>query len=56
MTPTPLRSRSGQALSEYMILTLLIALGSLAAARTLGTTLRGKFEELNAQLQDIRLP
>jgi Flp pilus assembly pilin Flp len=39
-----------------MILTLLIALGSLAAARTLGTTLRGKFEELNAQLQDIRLP
>ena len=56
MNPNPFRSRSGQALSEYLILTLLIALGSLAAARTLGTTLKGKFEDLNAQLQEIRLP
>jgi Flp pilus assembly pilin Flp len=51
-----LKNCSGQGLSEYMILTLLIVVGSIAASRTLGETLKTKLETLNDQLKQIHAP
>ncbi len=42
---------SGQALSEYLILLLLISFASLAAARSLGNTLRRKLELAERHVQ-----
>jgi Flp pilus assembly pilin Flp len=47
---------SGQGLSEYLILALLIVVGSIAASRTLGTTIQTKLGNINEQLQNIHVP
>ncbi len=38
-------NEKGQGLTEYLILLLLIALTSVAAARTIGTRVKAKLEE-----------
>jgi hypothetical protein len=48
--------RSGQGLSEYLILALLIVVGSIAASRTLGSTIQSKLGVINEQLQNIHIP
>ncbi len=48
--------RSGQGLSEYMILTMLIVVGSIAASRTLGTTLKSKLESIHEELRQVHVP
>jgi Flp pilus assembly pilin Flp len=50
------KNRSGQGLSEYMILAMLIVVGSIAASKTLGTTIKTKLENVNDQLQQIHVP
>lgn len=49
-------NRSGQGLSEYLILALLIVVGSIAASRTLGSTIQAKLGVINEQLQNIHVP
>jgi Flp pilus assembly pilin Flp len=39
-----LRSESGQGLTEYLILVVLISLVSIAASKTLGSTIKRKIE------------
>ncbi len=39
-----LKSESGQGLTEYLILIVLISLVSIAASRTLGSTIKRKIE------------
>jgi Flp pilus assembly pilin Flp len=56
MKPSLLKDRSGQGLSEYMILAMLIVVGSIAASKTLGTTIKSKLETVNEQLQAIHVP
>ncbi len=51
-----LKDRTGQGLSEYMILSMLIVVGSIAASRTLGATVKSKLENINEQLQQIHIP
>lgn len=41
---TLLRNSSGQGLTEYLILLLLIAVVSIAAAKSLGTTIKKKLQ------------
>jgi Flp pilus assembly pilin Flp len=45
----------GQGLSEYLILVLLIAVGSIAAARTLGGTVKGKIEMANRHITKVQV-
>lgn len=45
--------QSGQGMAEYGLLTALIAIAALVAVRTLGETLKGKFEDLNTSLQGV---
>ena len=56
MKPSLIRNQSGQGLSEYMILAMLIVVGSIAASKTLGTTIKTKLENVNEQLQQIHVP
>jgi hypothetical protein len=51
-----LLGNSGQGLSEYLILALLIVVGSIAASRTLGSTIQAKLGAINEQLQNIHVP
>jgi Flp pilus assembly pilin Flp len=50
-----LKSQSGQGMSEYLILVVLIAVGSIAATKTLGSTVKNKLEmierQINSQVQ-----
>ena len=50
-----LKSNSGQGMSEYLILVVLIAVGSIAATKTLGGTVKNKLEmierQINSQVQ-----
>jgi Flp pilus assembly pilin Flp len=48
-----LRSISGQGMSEYLILVLLIAVGSIAAAKSIGSTVYSKLDEIHSKLQDV---
>ena len=45
----------GQGLTEYLVLLLLIAVISIGAARTLGSTIRGKLEMANRHIEDVQL-
>jgi|688.fasta_scaffold975061_2 hypothetical protein len=54
--PSRRLNESGQGLSEYLILALLIVVGSIAASRTLGTTIQTKLGTINEQLQNIHVP
>ncbi len=46
-------SRSGQGMSEYLILVLLIAVGSIAAAKSIGTTVFSKLNEIHTKLEKV---
>jgi Flp pilus assembly pilin Flp len=50
-----LKSKSGQGMSEYLILVLLIAVGSIAAAKTLGTTVQGNLQNIETKLQGLKV-
>lgn|GEM_PF-3512736 len=52
----PASDRSGQGLSEYMILAMLIVVISIAATKSLGNTIKSKLENVNEQLQQIHVP
>ena len=45
--------QSGQGMAEYGLLTALIAIAALVAVRTLGETLKEKFQDLNTSLQGV---
>lgn len=47
---------SGQGLSEYMILVMLIAVGSIAAAKTVGGTIQTKLKKINTSLKAVNSP
>ena len=46
-----LKSESGQGMSEYMILVLLIAVGSIAGVTTFGKTLSSKMHAIHEKVQ-----
>lgn len=48
--------RSGQGLSEYIILVMLIAVCSIAASRMVGTTIKTKLDTINQKLLEIHIP
>ena len=45
-----IRNQSGQGLTEYLILVLLIAVVSIGAAKSLGTTIKTKIKEAQNQI------
>jgi Flp pilus assembly pilin Flp len=47
-----LRNKQGQGMSEYLILVLLIAVGSIAATQTLGSTVFRKLKQIQQKIQD----
>ena len=54
--PTLLSNSAGQGLTEYLILILLIAVASIAAAQKLGSTIKKKVELAERHVQkDISL-
>jgi Flp pilus assembly pilin Flp len=48
-------NESGQGLSEYMILVMLIAVGAIAASETLGNTIKNKLTEINTRLEEMHV-
>ena len=48
-----LRSISGQGMSEYMILVLLIAVGSIAGVTHFGTSLNSKMHLIQNKIQNV---
>ena len=48
-----LKSTSGQGMSEYLILVLLIAVGSIAAAQSVGKVVYSKLDQVHKKLQDV---
>ena len=44
---------SGQGMSEYLILVLLIAVGSIAAAKSIGSTVYSKLNQIHTELQNV---
>ncbi|NLK07653.1 MAG: Flp family type IVb pilin [Firmicutes bacterium] len=45
--------QTGQGMAEYGLLTALIAIAALVAVKTLGETLKEKFQDLNTSLQGV---
>jgi Flp pilus assembly pilin Flp len=45
-----LKNQNGQGLTEYLILVLLIAVVSIGAAKSLGTTIKTKIKEAQGQI------
>ena len=52
------KSELGQGLTEYIVLVMLVAIGSIVAVRTFGNAVEGKInnarETLNAKVPDFR--
>lgn len=48
-----LKNTQGQGMSEYLILVLLIAVGSIAAAQSIGKTVHSKLDQIHSQLQGV---
>ena len=46
-----LKSTSGQGMSEYLILVVLIAVTTIAATKTLGNTIKGKLEMIEREIK-----
>ena len=44
---------SGQGMSEYLILVLLIAVGSIAAAKSIGGTVYSKLNQIHTELENV---
>ena len=49
------KDQAGQGMSEYLILTLLIAVASITAAHSIGTTLFTKFNQVHESLQTVTI-
>ena len=47
-----LKNKQGQGMSEYLILVLLIAVGSIAATQSLGSTVFKKIKQIQHKIQD----
>jgi Flp pilus assembly pilin Flp len=56
LTSRILTDRSGQGLSEYIILVMLIAVCSIAASRMVGSTIKSKLDTINQKLLEIHIP
>ncbi len=50
-----LKNQAGQGMSEYLILVMLIAVASIAAARTVGTTVNSKLEQIHRSLNGVTI-
>ncbi len=48
-------SESGQGMSEYLVLVLLIAVGSIAASKSIGTTIYQKLEQVHRSLETVTI-
>jgi Flp pilus assembly pilin Flp len=48
-----LTNKQGQGMSEYLILVLLIAVGSIAATQSLGSTVFKKIKQVQQKIQDV---
>ena len=48
-----LKNEQGQGMSEYLILVLLIAIGSIAATQALGTTVYKKINQIKQKISDV---
>ncbi len=48
--------RKGQGLTEYLILMILVCLVSVAAVRTMGSTIREKVEGIQRHVEGVKLP
>lgn len=47
------KDKKGQGMSEYLILVLLIAVGSIAATQTLGSTVYKKITQIRQKISDV---
>lgn len=50
-----LKNETGQGLTEYLILMILIAVISIAAARTLGSTIKAKIEMAQRHIEKVQI-
>ena len=48
-----IQNKSGQGMSEYLILVLLIAVGSIAAAKTVGQSVYSKLDTIHNKIRDV---
>ena len=53
MMKSYLKNEQGQGMSEYLILVLLIAIGSIAATQALGTTVYKKINQIKQKISDV---
>lgn len=49
------RSQSGQGMSEYLILVMLIAVASIAATRSVGKTVHNKMNQIQESVQGVTI-
>ena len=49
------RDQAGQGLTEYAILMVLVAIGSIVAVRGVGTALRGKLNEARTRIDRMKV-
>lgn len=54
--PVLVRNQSGQALAEYLILMILVCLVSIAAVRSVGSTIEDKVRGIGRHLESVHLP
>lgn len=47
------KDKQGQGMSEYLILVMLIAVGSIAASQSLGSTVFKKLKQIQQKVQDV---
>ena len=47
------KGNRGQGMSEYLILVMLIAVGSIAATQTMGSTIFKKLKQIQQKIQDV---
>lgn len=49
------QSESGQGMSEYLILVMLIAVASIAATRSVGKTVHNKMNQIQESVQGVTI-
>jgi len=55
MIKARLKNTQGQGMSEYLILTFLVAVGAIAATHTLKTSITGKIGEISTHISRMSL-
>jgi Flp pilus assembly pilin Flp len=48
-------NESGQGMSEYLILVMLISVASIAASRSVGKTVSGKLKQIHSSLEKVTI-